>query len=1015
MKIQLHQKKNYGFLLNKLAFIFILCLTQVVVAQSPGGVSGGGTMQIWLDATQLNLANNAQVSSFTDFSGNGNHATSSSIYRPRFNTADAAFNNKPSLTFDGADDNMLTGAISALNTNTLSSYVVFKTNSNVGSVIFRSAYTSGAASGNAYMFGTILVKSKYEYQAKKLDGSHVKFLQNYTANTQFAANVWDGTNSFNAYVNGTSLGTTITDGSATPGGHLGIALGKNYSGPASYYNGKIAELFVYSKKINSAERNILDNYMSAKYNMSIPNDMYAFQASHSYDLIGLGAEADGSNLNAKGYSNLTLSTNSLGAGSYVFAAHNNAGYSSNIVDVPASIVGRYNQVWRADLAGSPGAVDLSFDVSANPLGLEDGYILLLDNDGVFATGSTEISGVYNNGVVTFTGVTLASGMFFTLANNNVIILSTGNTTDWHLTTTWDCNCVPTSAFKVTIQNGHTVNINSQNAYCADLTIDGTLNMNSADSLFLNIYFTNNGSFNAGIGTVSFTGTNPQLISGTNTFYNLHVNNVSGVTNTGTINMKNWLHVLTGSSFATGNNVRLLSSSTGTAAIKNPALGTISGSLTLERYLNEGDAWYLLAPSLVGGTLADWNNEFEMSGFTGTDIPAYWPSVYYYNQSNNVSSMYDGYSVPNSTFDVIANNVGWEIYIGNDSKGTMPRTIDMTGSLALGNINFSAPHLANIGDISEDGWTLMANPYASPIQWRDVARSGSFDKAYYKKADGTSVVMGFNFVLAPGEAFWVHSDPGGSTIQFETSGVCVTNTDNYNLRQEANTNLIVELHHSTGVDVTEIGFGEEYKNIRERGVDAYKLYNSDKTKPNLSTLMDGEKFLVNLLNSDEDMVLPLLVDVVQPKNMMRTYTLNFKNVVSNVTNRVIHLENIETNQLVELTEGYAVTFEMNDADRTPKYQLVIKNNKQHNNVIQHTDDSYVAYTTNGVNIHFNNQEEKNIKLVVYDGLGKIVVDENTLIPAYGKYSINHNLVNGLYFVQVLSNNNTITTHKIVIQQ
>ena len=1004
-------------LYQSLTLFFVGTISFTAFSQSPGGVSGANSVELWLDAAQLNLANGTKVALFTDATGNGNHATASGAERPRYILSDPNFNNQPSIDFDGLGDNLETGSIPNLATTTMSSYVVARANTNHRGVIFRSAYTAGTASGNQYMFGVVKQKSTAvtELQVKKADGSHSKFSTPHNTNAGVYANVWDGTTSFEGFYDGNSLGAPKTNASSNPSGHLGVILGQNYS-PSTYpFFGQIAEMFIYSKKINLAERTILDNYVAAKYGISIVNDLYSWDAVHNNDLIGLGREADGSNLTARGASTLTLSIAAIGINEYVFAAHDNGGLTANVVDIPATVFGRYNQVWRADVNGNPGSVDISFDVSNNPLGGNGGYILLLDNDGVFAAGATQVAGVFNAGTVTFSNVNLSSGVYFTLSNNDVTIRSTGNTTDWHLTTTWDCGCIPIPASKVIVEAAHTVDINSQAGFCSDITIDGTLNMNSSDTLYVSNTFINNGTFTAGSGTVSLDGIAAQSLSGTTEFFNLHVNNSNGVANSGTISIQGWLDVEQGS-IATGGSLTLLSNASGTGALKNPSTGTISGNVTMERFLNEGEGWYLLAPSVIGGNLEDWNQEFEMQGFTGTEWPgAGFGSVFFYNQNNNVSSFNDGYTEPNSTFDLINFKTGFECYVGDDSYFTGARTIDISGTFALGNQNISAPYIANIGVTSEDGWTLMANPYASPVQWNQVTKSGNFDNAYRRRSNGTDKVMSFNFVLAPGEAFWVHSDPGGSTIQFEPQDVSATNVDNYNLR-ENNANIIIKMDDGISYDETEIGFSEVASNKRERGIDAYKLYNADKRRPNLSTYMDGAKFRRNILNTEEDIALPLLIETVHFNNEMKNYTLTFDNVFENTLDRKIYIQDIRQNELVEITDELVYEISMSDNEKTPLYRLVVKNNNDdETSVANQLNNSYVSYSSDYIYMNMNNEVSGNYEFTILNSMGKVVMVNSDYLDAYGVYKVKNNLAAGVYLINIKTPQGAYISHKIVISK
>src|SRR5690606_500642 len=145
----------------------------------------------------------------------------------------------------------------------------------------------------------------------------------------------------------------------------------------------------YNKILNSAERNILSNYLSTKYNIAIANDYYSYDASHGNELFGIGQEADGANPIAQGtgiveFSNASALTN----GSYLLSGHNNGSLTLTNNDVPASIAGgsRVRRVWRADVTGSLGTVDVVVDVTSLTLAPGQYYLLVESNNGVFNDG-----------------------------------------------------------------------------------------------------------------------------------------------------------------------------------------------------------------------------------------------------------------------------------------------------------------------------------------------------------------------------------------------------------------------------------------------------------------------------------------------------------------------------------------------------------------------------------------------------------------------------------------------------
>ncbi|WP_167604839.1 PKD-like domain-containing protein [Maribellus sediminis] len=113
-----------------------------------------------------------------------------------------------------------------------------------------------------------------------------------------------------------------------------------------------------------------------------------------------------------------------------------------------------------------------------------------------------------------------SDLFLKSAMADFTAQQSGN---WNDTATWG-GAIPTSADDVTISSGITVTVDST-AFCNSISLNGTLNYGVDSTLFVYGDWTNDGSFNAGGGSVEFIGSNTALISGgsTSIFYNLTVN------------------------------------------------------------------------------------------------------------------------------------------------------------------------------------------------------------------------------------------------------------------------------------------------------------------------------------------------------------------------------------------------------------------------------------------------------------------------------------------------------------
>src|SRR6056297_176779 len=103
-------KINFNNMKNLLLFLAIALTTNFSHAQTgPGGVgnASGADGQpenvMWFDANSLGLANGTGVETWTDLSGNDNHAAQTeSSERPIFTTGE--INGLPAVVFDGSDD-----------------------------------------------------------------------------------------------------------------------------------------------------------------------------------------------------------------------------------------------------------------------------------------------------------------------------------------------------------------------------------------------------------------------------------------------------------------------------------------------------------------------------------------------------------------------------------------------------------------------------------------------------------------------------------------------------------------------------------------------------------------------------------------------------------------------------------------------------------------------------------------------------------------------------------------------
>lgn len=201
-------------------------------------------LETWLDANTLGLANGAAVSSWTDRSGNGNHATQAIVASQPLFVTGGTLSGEPVVRFDGTDDSLALAGI--LN------------NSAARSIYFVAKKVN--TSGNLRMLGWSL-----SAWARQDVG---QFQWN---STSLGAHTFTNWNVFGLRFNSTaSLDGTVNAGAATnmnPGtghssGTTSLKLA-NVDG-ANLWGGDWSQLLVWNRAVMADEHTKIVNYLMTR-------------------------------------------------------------------------------------------------------------------------------------------------------------------------------------------------------------------------------------------------------------------------------------------------------------------------------------------------------------------------------------------------------------------------------------------------------------------------------------------------------------------------------------------------------------------------------------------------------------------------------------------------------------------------------------------------------------------------------------------------------------------------------
>lgn len=308
-------------------------------------------------------------------------------------------------------------------------------------------------------------------------------------------------------------------------------------------------------------------------------------------------------------------------------------------------------------------------------------------------------------------------------------------------------------------------------------------------------------------TLSFDQTTPGVTNKLNSFTN---NTSSSTTTIGNMMLITDVIIPTSGTINANGNITLLSNSTKTARIAQGTGNYIIGNIKVQRYIPESARrWRFVSSPVSNATLEDWRGEIFITGpGTGSNIGTTNSNgydatannaagVFWYNETLTSGDLNTGWTIPTNTSHVLAPGRGYRLFVRGDRSdinritNANPNqnavTIDVTGPVNKGDITMPVT-FTNSGNLSNDGWNLVGNPYPSPFDWKtfhQTGRSGNSGTNYtnieptiwvldpventYKfyntlSSEGTIA----DGILSESQGFWVKATGPGASITFKES-------------------------------------------------------------------------------------------------------------------------------------------------------------------------------------------------------------------------------------------------------
>ncbi len=407
------------------------------VPDGPGGIgstNGATSLVLWLDAASIS---GGPVSTWNDESGYGNDAPSG-VAAPGY-SATGGGNSQPTVTFNaGSTQNFVIDGPThpeVIPSDAFSIFVAgnFSSTNVFGGLVTTSSLTSWA---DGWGFNDDNDNVLYYYTDwSAADGVGWRDFGAVDDNDHIYGMVRNSGGSANAYEDESS--SSFTSASLTYNGGNDLQIG---SSPGPYYlTGEISEIIQFDDALNSAERIVLANYLSAKYNIALSsNNAYAqdgnAEGDYDFDVAGIG-RVDASNIldDAQGTGVVRiLNADNLNNDEFLIWGHDGGTWgASETGDVPGGMLSRLVRVWRVSEANASGAsvdvgaVDIRFDLRGlEPYQTSDLRLLVdTDLDGAFAD-ETPISGAtaLGGGIYEFAGISdLADDRRFTVGTIDIAL------------------------------------------------------------------------------------------------------------------------------------------------------------------------------------------------------------------------------------------------------------------------------------------------------------------------------------------------------------------------------------------------------------------------------------------------------------------------------------------------------------------------------------------------------------------------------------------------------------------
>jgi len=306
-------------------------------------------------------------------------------------------------------------------------------------------------------------------------------------------------------------------------------------------------------------------------------------------------------------------------------------------------------------------------------------------------------------------------------------------------------------------------------------------------------------------------------------------------------------------------------------------------------------------------------------------------MYHYHTPNIADQGWKAFpAAGGSNLDSLRRGKGYSVFV---REATIPTTWELTGNPIQGNFSFA---LTPDTGLSNDGWNLIGNPYASAIQWTDGisggwSSSGVGNYIWVRENSGSGSTWktwgngtgdeDFGGIIAPGQAFWVQTTSGSPTLTITENAKYSGQGTFYRTASSFTNSLTVALSNGTLTDKTYIKSSEYGSDSYFKTEDAVKQPNS---YFNLSSRSeDGISLAINIVGEEFcEKTVPLRLNNATPGN----YSLSFKGLDNFYHGLKASLRDTYSDTEHLITENFTYSFSVTTDTLTQGDRFVVVMNK-----------------------------------------------------------------------------------------